>query len=313
MWFGDSGYRICNQCHLGFVALSDDQDFWNRRVVAGTLTWVLKKSCPTCRASSVFRYQQRRTSPAPSSTSSAVTASTGVSLGSVVPPVLRAPSTSPRLGILVTPSRSPSVTPSIAPSEEAGAPFRPSPSPFTLRLLAAPPQQQANFNHFFATMPASFTPAAGSKKSSRSGSRSGSIRRARSVDSLDSRDSGNTRHGVGYVAPPISLTSSNGRTQTTYSIFSMAWKRTVEVSTWLWAGFASMLTLFLMKLVGLIAILWVAVEVCHRISILGFLSSFLSAGALGDFVGNTNLTTICPACDSCCAACEPQTCPEWRV
>ncbi|KAJ1466302.1 hypothetical protein T484DRAFT_1988359 [Baffinella frigidus] len=92
----------------------------------------------------------------------------------------------------------------------------------------------------------------------------------------------------------------------------MAWKRTVEVSTWLWAGFASMLTLFLMKLVGLIAILWVAVEVCHRISILGFLSSFLSMGALGDFVGNANFTA-CPSCDSCCAACEPQTCHEWRV
>ncbi|KAJ1471573.1 hypothetical protein T484DRAFT_1977380 [Baffinella frigidus] len=55
-----------------------------------------------------------------------------------------------------------------------------------------------------------------------------------------------------------------------------------------------------MILVSLVAILWSAVEFCHWISILGYLSSFLSMGALGDFVGHANLTAIRPACDSCC-------------
>ena len=117
MWYGNETYSQCNQCPVGFVSASDNRDHWIRKIEEGVVIVVAKKSCPTCRAKNKERYRKRTSSPAPSSTSSVVTASTNQSLSSVVLPVLRAVSTSPRQGVLVRdPSPVPSIAPSIAPS-----------------------------------------------------------------------------------------------------------------------------------------------------------------------------------------------------
>ena len=142
-------------------------------------------------------------------------------------------------------------------------------------------------------MPPAFNPMLSPRGSRASGSHAG-----------DSRASCSTgeRPGVGYAQ---SFTSSEAREKNTYSIFSLAWKRTVEMLTWMCFVSASMLARFLMFLVGIIAVLWTTVEFFHWISILGYLSSFLSKGAIVDFIAHANSSEICPPC-------EPQTCQEWR-
>jgi hypothetical protein len=147
-------------------------------------------------------------------------------------------------------------------------------------------------------MPPGFNPAAGAKGGSSRGSSKGRYRR-KSFDSYDSKESesGDTYHGIGYAAkgPTLDPPSDDDSTQSSYIIFSRAWTRTVEVTVWLRERSNTMLYSLITNIVCLVVLLWVSIEVCHKISILGFLSSFLSKGALGDFIQNADLNTVCPA------------------
>ena len=132
MWYGDSFYGLCSQCKLASVAQSDDPSAWKRLPLGGSNTWVPLKSCPACRSKQAENRARNKSArsitPALSSTSSAVTASSAASFSSVVPQAQRAASPSPVRGIpFNVVSRSPS-TAGQSPSRAASIVRSPSPS-----------------------------------------------------------------------------------------------------------------------------------------------------------------------------------------